>query len=410
MRVKSVMRIILTVYAGAIATGNRVVHPVMCSRVARLILAASAAAAGAAPGWVQTLAVTGELDVTGVEPASSALLRAGPLAPSGVIQELYNPLGHAAGSEVFQERAGFTIDDSCARPAGFACAPGAVGVFGQPLSGGGVACGAFFNTSPRLPWRAAGALWFAEPSASSFGDDWFRDTPPFPGGQLVGAGGRLGMARPSGAGPPALEAGVTLGCSAGSLTPPGWLAEIDGRFSDGILEAEALLGWCSAGYRPPTGAAADTAWRASGRLRLSGTGSAAQLSATVDGGRPGFAPGRFIPGRGELSLQLDRVFTLGKAVETAIRLAADKRIVIDEQGRVSEESGCSGRLTLSLGRAVTSFAVSWSADEGAAAAARLELDPVGWMSVTVGTTWSDHGRACSLDVRCAIRAAEGRGP
>jgi hypothetical protein len=403
------MRIILSVYAGAIATGNRAVRPVMCSWVARVILAASAAAAGAAPGWAQTLEMTGELDVTGVEPASSALLRVGPLAPSGVIQELYSPLGHAAGSEVCQERAGFTIDDSCARPAGFACAPGAVGVFGQPLEGGGAACGVFFNTAPRLPWRAAGALWFAEPIASSFGDDWFRDTATFPGGPLVGAGGRLGMAWGSGAGHPALDAGVTLGCSAGSLMPPGWLAEMEGRFSEGVLEAAVLLGWCSAGYRPPTGAAADTAWRASGRLRLSGTGTAAQLSATVDVGRPGFAPGRFIPGRGQLSLQMDRVFTLGQAVETAIRLAADKRIVIDAQGKVSEESGCSGRLTLSLGRALTSFTVSWSADEGAAAAARLELDPVEWMSVTVGTTWSDHDRACSLDVRCAIRAAEGRG-
>ena len=120
------------------------------------------------------------------------------------------------------------------------------------------------------------------------------------------------------------------------------------------------------------------------------------------------APGRVIPMQQELSLQLDRSFAVGGFAETGIRLAVDKRISFDARGAKTEESSCSGRLTFSVAWVETSIGLSWSAGSGAVATARLQAQPMDWVTIRLGVAWSDQDQACSLDMGCTITAAGAR--
>jgi len=356
--------------------------------------------AAAVPAGTETLVLSGSLEWQGRHTPSSPLLRVGPLVPSGLLRELADPLGFDAGSYVFEERSGFTVDgSSTARPAGFVCLPpGAIGVFGAPLEEGGAELGAFLNSAPRKPWRAEAAAWFSEPPAVRFGDSWYRVNAPFPGGQLLDVGCRLRTVLPG------ISFGATFGGSLGTSTGPGWLLQLNGTAAAGPLEV-SFFGGGSGGYRSPSGTVSPAAWRASGRGRLAVSESTAELCCTLEIARPGFAPRPYLAERLEIGVVYERGFRVADGTRGAFRFEAAKRIDTDPQGNGREDARCSGGFSLSSGRLGASVALSWSSQSGAAGRAVVTFDPAELAALEVQAGWSAHERASRLAVSWKIRPA-----
>ncbi len=330
---------------------------------------------------------------------SQGLLKVGPLAARGLLQELAGPLAYGASSEVFTDRTGLAVDRSLDRPTGFALGSGSFGLFLLPSASGSAELGAFLSGAP-APWcRLEAAVCYSEPRADVGDESWFRDGPPWPGGGLVNAGARF-QARLCGA-----SFGGVLGCSAARLAPPGCFAEVRGSLEAPRLRVGALVGASTAGYRSPSGEGADAALHLSARLELSGSTARATATGSREIGRPGFAPRPYIRERRRAGLSFEQTIPLGP-LQARLRLEGTKRTELSAAGTTSEEAGWRIALDVSGPRADVSTSLSWSAEEGTRVGLTVELAPTGGIELSVDADWRERQTLVRLAVTWTVRGVD----
>jgi hypothetical protein len=122
-------------------------------------------------------------------------LRAGPLSPAGLLRETENPCGYSAGSGVFEERTGLSLDASLPPIRSPALLleplPRHLGVFYRTADGGyDTRMGGFAALDASLFLSVEALVEFSRPSEGSMGDAWYARYTPYPGGLLVHAAGR----------------------------------------------------------------------------------------------------------------------------------------------------------------------------------------------------------------------------
>ena len=196
---------------------------------------------------------------------------AGPVRLEGLVRELYNPLGYEPDSSVFAERPGLSLDGSFDGGAWHGVLlrpwPEVLGLFGVEGPHGRAVGGFLCPGTDVLGVEAV--MVAAAPPPEPWGEGWYRDRPPFPGGPLLVPALRL---RWEGAAPSAASAWVLGAASAGSHVPPGWLGSLGAGWSGERLQARLLGGVVSQGFLTPAGepAAHQAAASAAAEHRLPG--------------------------------------------------------------------------------------------------------------------------------------------
>ncbi len=325
--------------------------------------------------------------------------------PLGVLREMADPLGVGAGSDAFSELTGFSLDKSeLERPPGFLWlpVPGAMGLFAECQGEGSAMLGAFLNSAPARGWRAESALCLAEQARTGFGDTWYGEEAPNPGGSLLLAAGRVRAMLPG------LQMSATLGGSMGERLRPGWFIHLQGSAHAGPVEAALLFGGSGGDYRVPSGAAPDAAWRVSGRTRIAVGESTAEIVYSMDVARPGFAPRPFLAERQEVSAGWERGFRVIDGLAAAIRFDARKIIRTDPEGETHEEAGCSGRISVVSRRVQADVSLGWSWETGPSAGAGLSIASNDDLRLKVHGGWSLDDEELALEVSWRIK--EGGAP
>jgi hypothetical protein len=210
----------------------------------------------------------------------------GPVEPGGLLRELANPLGFTPGSAVFGERSGVRLETSLAGTSrrGLRFAPLADWLTlyalcsrSPPIAFGGLL---------RLP---LGRAFLAEllcqealPGPASGSEDWFAAQPAYPGGPLMHLAARIGLRSPADqeetAGP-ILSWGAAM--CAGPRVRPGIYYRLIAGLESPWAAVEALLGYCTEGYRLPAGTMSDQASQVACRIRI-GSSSGMRLEADWD--------------------------------------------------------------------------------------------------------------------------------
>jgi hypothetical protein len=274
------------------------------------------------------------------------LVRAGPLAPAGLLREAAGPLRSGPGTGT--ENTGLRLDASFGARAEASVQvtliPEAFAVLwlrspGDTDPPSGLSAGFLGGTlgpvrvGPLLLEAIAG---LGEPGPSKDGEDWTRDGPLHPPGLVLLGAARIRLDLPW------VSAGVSGGWSAAERAPPGWFALGTGSFGSEDIGVDLCAAAASCGYLELGGGDDPGGMKWGVRLRLAGSSGRFVVRYVLSADLPGFAPGPFLAAGEEIDITLERRWTSGAGVWEAglsasnrIETGADGAQRDDPTGRVS---------------------------------------------------------------------------
>jgi hypothetical protein len=195
---------------------------------------------------------------------SGPLIRVGPVALEGILAQLYNPLAHDPGSDVFSETAGLALDIgmdmTSRRGVQLALVPRYWSVFatskeaGQPQLGTGVVVPFAGQSIGELVALLCAPL---QQGGDDADDPWYMDEPLYPGGSLTHLSGSFTCNRPP------LNFRMTTAISAGQRVIPSTLSTLHVNWKGSPNDISLLLGHCGPSYFNPEGEGSDLQWLAS---------------------------------------------------------------------------------------------------------------------------------------------------
>jgi hypothetical protein len=264
-------------------------------------------------------------------------VRAGPLAPAGLLREANNPLGFTPQSDVFFERTGLPLDRSL--DATRSCLllmpiPGSLGLYAVPSTIGTPSYGCFASILARNGCCIEGFLSVTRPDADDARDDWFDPTPPFPGGQLLVAGTRTRMSCPW------FSCTATVVTSQGERVPPGSFAEVRVSAFARDEYVTLLLGGLNGAYRNPRGAACREASLFAGAAGITRPFGSLRFQYGLRIDKPDFAPHPFRADRQSIEASFERTIVHEAGFDASFRLKAEKRIDRDAAGAAEDTACC----------------------------------------------------------------------
>jgi hypothetical protein len=198
---------------------------------------------------------------------SSPLLTAGPVALSGILPQIYNPLSHGPGSDVFSETTDISLNidlDIGSRS----------GVIVEAIPehwewfllykeeiGAQVGSLMAIPLGQRTEFEFLGLLSHPSDQLQDGGDEsWFVDTPLFPGGLLNHLAGSFAFDLQ----PVSLYLSATV--SAGQRVPPGAVYSLHTTWTAPRTEVFLLIGHCTERFFTPEGRRGDLQWIFATRL------------------------------------------------------------------------------------------------------------------------------------------------
>ncbi|HEY9594851.1 MAG TPA: hypothetical protein VHE79_10260, partial [Spirochaetia bacterium] len=301
----------------------------------------------------------------------------GPLAPLGLLREAANPLGFAAGSEVFLEPAGCALDMSLGSSRmGALCplVPGTLDAFSLGLSGGGSETGIVARLRPGPGATLEAFVAAAEPPPDASAEEWLFDHAPYPGGSLVDAAARV---RATGGG---LSFVASVGGSAGErVAPGGFFHLLVTAEGDGVSLA-LLGGAASRSYRTPAGRASDDEALVAGTLSLRQGRVRAEASFTHAQGFAPFAPAGSVPSRDGIELELRRDLAAKGKSRASLSISGRKTVRWDEGAHRDESGSFSATARGRLGKVDLDAELSLSDGEGLGTSLVGRMKP--WKDVT----------------------------
>lgn len=197
---------------------------------------------------------------------SSPLITAGPISLQGVLAQLYNPLAHGPGSDVFADTAALSLnidlDVASRRGLQLQFISGhwnLIGVYEKQL-------GAQLGTVITLPLGrridcVLVGLLSGPPDQLEDEQAWHTEPLLFPGGLISHLAGSLTWELDLS------HFSLVTAASAGQWVAPGTFATLHIRRGAPSLDLDLLLGYCSAGYFTPEGNTGDLEWLVAARLR-----------------------------------------------------------------------------------------------------------------------------------------------
>jgi hypothetical protein len=349
-------------------------------------------------------------------------LRAGTLAPSGLLREAANPLGFGAGSDVFREDTGLRLDGSAGTPArlGVLLMPVA-GVLGLYVAEGqvrGGELGIFAVLQPARGVTVDVLACAADPDPPDpAGQPGPAAQPPSSSGDWYGAPASVGVrgvaaARLRAAGP-GMSASITAGVSAGAQGGQGHFLHAAAKAAGRVLSAALLIGVADGGWRNLAGRRSAAEARACARLRVSGPSGAAEADACVEAGMPPFGAGAAVASGLQITGALETGTSLGGALQS-FRLEADVSIRSQDRSSRAGTAACTLRFEDADGAWAARCAFAAEAQAAAAAGpcacwrpasvrAVVGVTPVGCpLGVEIDARASGLSGACRVSVRTTL--------
>ena len=193
---------------------------------------------------------------------SGPLITAGPVSLHGILAQLYNPLAHGAGSEVFSDAPALSLnidlDVGSRRGLQWQAVAGRwslLGLYGEQI-------GAQLGSALALPFGRSSecalvGLLSSPPEKP--GDGWYAERPLFPGGPISHLAGSLRWELDP------LCICLAAAAAAGQQVAPGAFATLLVRLYAAPADLDLLLGNCSPEYFTPEGDRGDLEWVAAAR-------------------------------------------------------------------------------------------------------------------------------------------------
>jgi len=197
----------------------------------------------------------------------SPLVTAGPVALNGILPQLYNPLSHGPGSDVFSQSTDISLDIDLdvgsrrgivlqAIPEHWECF-----ILYKEEIGAQVGSSMAIPLGHRMDFELLGLLSHPSDQLQDGGEEaWFVDTPLFPGGFL----GHLAGSFAFNLQPVLLY--LSAAVSAGRRVPPGAVYSLHAVWTAPRIEASLLIGHCSDRFFTPEGHSGDLQWIFAARL------------------------------------------------------------------------------------------------------------------------------------------------
>ena len=350
-----------------------------CGQCAELGITAGTSAGSTFMAWTLGLqdmkVVAAWRDGAGVFPSlevETPWLAAGPLQPAGLAREVLDPLGFSAGSAVFTERTGLSLDPSgspCPFSLVFTPVPGSLGFYAVPVMDGCPAFGSFVSVAPTSWLGMEAEVQGEDLPPGRAPQEWFPQRPPFPGGQLLQAAGRIQVRLSS------FAACGSFGSSFAQWAPPGCFFHVEAEYARGPLSASLFVGAAGDSYRTPAGHTAGAQSRVSARIGLEGPRARADLAWTLDVQRPGFLPSACRAETETLAADYERSFALSRGVTGTVRLEARKLIGFSDKALRREDPSASISLVTDAGPLRGQCDASWSRTRGLAMCGRFVAAP-----------------------------------
>ena len=198
---------------------------------------------------------------------ASPLITAGPVSLRGILAQLYNPLAHGAGSDVFSDPADLTLnidlDVASRRGIQLGVIPGQWNLVGLYRETVGIQLGSSITVpiGPRVEGGFAGLL-SSPPGRLAADSDgsWYAEDPLFPGGLISHLAGSLTLEHDP------LRLRLVAAASAGRLVGSGTFATLQLHRRAPPADLDLLVGYCSPRYFTPEGDSGDLEWLAAARV------------------------------------------------------------------------------------------------------------------------------------------------
>jgi hypothetical protein len=197
---------------------------------------------------------------------SSPLITAGPVSLRGILAQLYNPLAHAPGSEVYSDTAGLSLsidlDVTSRRGLQLQVIPGhwsLLGIYKKQI-GAQVGSVIVVPFGRRIACTLVGLL-SAPPDRLEDDHAWYVEQTPFPGGPIGHLAGSLVWELDP------LRFSLAAAGSGGQWVVPGTFATLRIGLSAAPVDLDLLLGSCSLEYFTPQGDKGDLEWIVAARAK-----------------------------------------------------------------------------------------------------------------------------------------------
>jgi len=196
---------------------------------------------------------------------SGPLVTSGPVSLRGILAQLYNPLAHGAGSDVFADAAGLALnidlDVAGRRGLQLRVIPGHWDLIGVYKKRVGAQLGSVITLpfGRRTECTVVGLL-SAPPDQLEDQQAWYAEDPLFPGGLISHLAGSLTVELDP------LRLRLVAAASAGRLVGPRTFATLQLHRKAPPADLDLLLGYCSPRYFTPEGDCGDLQWLAAARV------------------------------------------------------------------------------------------------------------------------------------------------
>jgi hypothetical protein len=194
---------------------------------------------------------------------SSPLITAGPVSLQGILSQLYNPLAHGAGSDVFSDDLALSLnidlDVSSRRGLQWQVVAGhwsLLGIYRDQI-------GAQLGSAIAIPFGRSidcALVGLLSSPPEGLEDGWYSERPLFPGGFISHLAGSLSWELDP------LRIYLAAAAAAGQRIAPGSFATLLIRLSPAPVDLDLLLGHCSPQYFTPEGDSGDLEWIAAARV------------------------------------------------------------------------------------------------------------------------------------------------
>ena len=197
---------------------------------------------------------------------SSPLITAGPVSLRGILAQLYNPLAHAPGSEVYSDPAELSLNIGLEvagrRGLQLQAVPGHWNLLGIYKEQIGAQLGSVI-TAPlgrRIDCVLVGLL-AGPPDRLADEQTWYAEKAIFPGGLISHLAGSLAWELNP------FRFCLIAAASAGQWVGPGTFTTMHLSWRDRQIDLDLLLGYCSSGYLTPEGDIGELEWMIAGRAK-----------------------------------------------------------------------------------------------------------------------------------------------
>jgi hypothetical protein len=295
------------------------------------------------------------------------LVTAGPVSPRGVLAQLYNPLAHGPGSDVFTDPADLSLDIALdvagRRGMQLGVIPGHWNLFGLYRETVGVQLGSSVAVpiGPRVEVAFVGLL--SSPAGQLEADpdgSWYAGDPAFPGGPISHLAGSLtwDFAR--------LRLHLVAAGSGGQRVAPGALGTLQISWTGSGGELDLLLGHCSGGYFTPEGDIGEVQWMAAARGKRDFGSVHLSAACRKEIGRLPVLPAAFRESRDRLTAGIGISRPLGRGCTLSIEEDASLDLLWSTSGTGGKELSLEGGTTLDwrLWRLELVSEESWNSESG----------------------------------------------